>query len=209
MLSGSKQSVPRAELQAIELIRRTHGSVSFASDLLLNMKVMRRLADTRRLRSTLANFDLWLEARAALDSRCLRGTWVRSHLSQDEYVAQFSADTLWAFVTKEAADEAAERISRWLDQQHVLGTWVSIRRSTDVKCGKVLENLTTRAMRILQVPARPRRQGPKPATRRELLEALPLIFPQPSWQLPVAGSFSWCVCCGLIVDPNFGRGLGE
>ena len=82
-------------MQAIVgLIRRTHGSVSFASDSLLNMKVMRHLVDTRRLRSTVANFDLWLEVRAALDSRWLRGTWVRSHLSQDEYVAQFSADTL-------------------------------------------------------------------------------------------------------------------
>ena len=190
-------------MQAIVgLIRRTHGSVSFASDSLLNMKVMRRLVDIRRLRSTVANFDLWLEVRAALGSRWLRGTWARSHLSQDEYVAQFSADTLWAFVADEATDEAAESSSRWLDKQHLLGTWVSSRRSgrsTDVKCRKVLEYLTTRAMRILQVPARPRRQGPKPATRREFLEALPLIFPQHSWQLGVAGSFSWCVCCGLCV----------
>ena len=149
--------MPRAELQAIvELIRRTHGSVSFASDSLLNVKVMRRLLDTRRLRSAVANFDLWLEVRTALDSRWLRSTWVRLHLSQDEYVAQFSADTLWAFVANEAADEAAGSISRWLDKQHVLGTWVSIRRSTDVKCRKALEYLTARAMRILQVPARPR-----------------------------------------------------
>ena len=84
MLPRSKQSVPRAELQAIvDLIRRTNASVSFASDSLLNMKVMRRLVDTRRLRSTVANLDLWLEVRAALESLWLRGTWVRSHLSQD------------------------------------------------------------------------------------------------------------------------------
>ena len=142
------------------------------------MKVMRRLVDTRRLRSTVATFDLWLEARAALDSRWLRGSWVRPHLIQDECVAQFSADTLWAFVANKAADEAAGSVGRWLDKQYVLGMWVSIRR-------------------ILQVPAHPRRQGSTPATRREFLGVLPLIFPQYSWQLGVAGSLSWCVCCGL------------
>ena len=79
----------------------------------------------------------------------------------------------------------------------LISNMVSIRRSTYVKCREVLEYLTTRAMRILQVPARPCRPGSTPATRRGFLGLLPLIFPQHSWQLGVAGSFSWRVCCGL------------
>ena len=92
-------------------------------------------------------------------------------------------------------------------------SWGKIRRSTDVICRKVLECLTTRAMRILQVPARPRRQGPKACDASRIPARFASHFPQHSWQLGVAGSFSWCVCCGLrVVDQKFGKdwpyGLG-
>ena len=66
--------------------------------------------------------------------------------------------------------------------------------ASDVQCRKLLEYLTTRAMRILQVPARPWQQGPKPATRREFLEALPLFSPNTVgvlvWPDPVPGVFA-------------------
>ena len=86
-------------------------------------------------------------------------------------------------------------------------SWGKIRRSIDVICRKVLEYLTTRAMRILQVPAHPRRQGPKAFDASRIPARFASHFPQHSWQLGVAGSFSWCVCCvglGLWIK-NLGK----
>ena len=162
LLPGNTQSVPRAELYAIVVLsRHTSGAVSFSSDSQLNMKTFLRLVHGRQLKSNCANLDLWLELQQVLSCRWLRGTWVRSHLTQAQFEEHFGSENLWAFASNASADEAAGKFSTWLDGQHILSTWVDIGRWTDKRTLQVLQYLTTRAIRVLRAPLEPKAQGPK------------------------------------------------
>ena len=209
LLPGNTQSVPRAELYAIVVLsRHTSGAISFSSDSQLNMKTFRRLVHGRQLKSNCANLDLWLELQQVLSSRWLRGTWVRSHLTQAQFEEQFGSENLWAFASNASADEAAGKFSAWLDGQHILSTWVDIRRWTDKRTLQVLQYLTTRAMRVLRAPKEPKAQGPKRVTRLEFLEGLPLTHSHHCWRLGFSRLFSSCLLCGLRVsDVTSGRRL--
>ena len=200
LLPGRKQTVARAELYAlVQLLRHTSGPISFSSDSQLNMKLFKRLVSTRRLRPSWSNLDLWHEVREALLQRWLRGTWVRSHLTLPLFKAEFGPDLDWAYFSNAYADEAAVVFSRWLDRQPLLSTWVDIRKWSDTRNWKILEYLTSRAVHILRAPREARKQGPKPATRREFLVSLPILYPHHSWKIGHASSFSGCRTCGLRV----------
>ena len=198
-LKGPKQTVPRAELQAlVALLDSTRGDVHVSCDSLVTVKSFRKIIGLRRLKTRTLHSDLWLKVAAHSDRRVMP-VWVNSHLSLDAFRQQFGSDMDWAHSANYHADSAAEERVKWLSRQATYRTWGDINRWTDNRLLAIQKHLIPRIRTILDVTllATPRVFGPKPATKREFMQHLRVTYPHHAWALGCHDSAAWCVRCGL------------
>ena len=151
VLPGPKQTVPRAELYALaSLLDSTKGNVEFSCDSQITVRTLRRVINTRKLRTKTPHADLWLKVQAHLVGRSVYPVWVNSHLDLEAFQTKFGPDLDWAHLSNDHADRCAGNITHWLSLRPDVRTYADINAWIDHRALCIQKHLIPRVQGILE-----------------------------------------------------------
>ena len=182
-LEGPKQTVPPAELRALVALwdSTLDDDVTFSCDSLVTIKNLRRLVHSKRLKHRTLHADLWSRVASHFPRRIFP-SWVKSHLSQEDFRQRFGVDMNCAHISNQHADKAAEERATWFCSQPTYCTWGQINRWTDNRLLAIQKHLMPRICSILDATTltRQRSFGPKPPTKKDFVRHLRVTHPHHS-----------------------------
>ena len=205
-LPGTKQTVPLAEAHAMKvLLAFTDGPLTMCADSLGCVKRLRRIrAQTPITIEKWSNPAMWLHIKQLVGSREVHVAWLPSHQQRR------SGQEDWQFKANQLADQIAGDVAQSRARVALLDVRVQILDVVYDRCWRIQSALIQHYAfwhGTMQGKPLSRMQGPKEATKAEIVQYAPQTSTTDSFQLCTRGSSVSCRClrCGLLLQASWRR----
>ena len=203
-LPGAMQTVPLAEAAMKMLMRFSVGPAEFCSDSSLCVKRLKVLK-----RQPVAVIEqrthprMWLAIKELVGRREVNATWVLAHVGPEE------VPELWQYIGNSHADQVAGEMAKSLALRGSLADRSQLLERVDARCWKVQAALIQRYefwQKLTKIETLPHFQGPKPATKQQLIEFSPDTCTSHAFRLSKGSSMrSECSRCGLDISSAWSK----